>query len=162
MILLLLILATLGSGMMAGLFCSFSIFILQALGEIPPEKGIAAMQSINRVIVKPAFLIVFMGTAGTSALVILIGWEQLNNAALAWTAAGTIVYLLGNIGVTIIFNVPLNNLLAAVDCESPEGAGMWTIYLEKWARWNHLRSISTIVSTVFLIFAIFHVNGQLY
>ena len=146
--------------MMAGLFCSFSNFVMKALSEIPPPKGIAAMQSINRVIVRPAFLFVFFGTGVACILVVGLGWQQLGKDALAWAIAGGVVYVLGSIVVTIVFNVPLNNRLAAVDPESEEGAKMWEIYLVKWTRWNHVRSIATIVSTLLLILAVFRANGH--
>lgn len=155
-----LIAAALGSGMMAGLFCSFSNFVMQALSEIPPPKGIAAMQSINLVIVKPTFLIVFLGTGIACPVALGLGWQQLDKSALAWATAGGAVYVLGSIVVTVAFNVPLNNLLAAVDSESEEGAKMWEIYLVRWVRWNHVRSIATIVSTVFSIVAVLHANGH--
>ena len=154
--LLILISAALGSGLIAGLFCSFSNFIMQALSEIPPKKGISAMQSINLVIVKPAFLFVFLGTGVACALAIGFGWEQLGDTALVCAAAGGATYLLGSIVVTIAFNVPLNNRLAAVDPQSEEGAKMWEIYLLRWTRWNHVRSIATIISTLLLIVAVFY------
>ena len=56
-------LAALGNGLMAGMFFAFSVFIMTALGRLPPDHGIAAMQSINIVILNPMFLSVFMGTA---------------------------------------------------------------------------------------------------
>lgn len=155
-----LICAALGSGMMAGLFCSFSNFLMQALSEIPPPKGIAAMQSINLVIVRPAFLFVFFGTGVACVLFLVLGWGQLDNSALAWAAAGGALYVLGSIVVTIAFNVPLNNRLAAVDSESDEGAKMWEIYLVRWTRWNHVRSIATIASTIFLVVAVLNTNGH--
>ncbi|WP_246131827.1 hypothetical protein [Pistricoccus aurantiacus] len=55
--LILLIAATLGSGLIAGLFCVFSNFMMRALARIPTPAGIAAMQAINRAILNPAFLI---------------------------------------------------------------------------------------------------------
>ena len=152
--LLLLVLAALGSGMMAGLFCSFSNFIMKALALTPPPAGIRAMQSINEVIVRPAFLLVFLGTGVACALAVVFGWQQFGNAALAWAIAGGVVYVLGSIVVTIVFNVPLNNRLAAVDADSEAGAQMWQIYLVRWVRWNHVRSVATIVSTLLLIMAI--------
>ena len=92
------------------------------------------MQSINRVIVKPTFLVVFLGTGVACALTVCLGWQQLDNASLAWATAGGVVYVLGSIVVTIAFNVPLNNRLAAVDSESAEGKRMWEIYLVNWIR----------------------------
>ena len=160
--LLFLITAALGSGMMAGLFCSFSGFVMQALSEIPRPNGIAAMQSINRVIVRPVFLFVFLGTGLAAALAVGTGWQQLDKTALVWTVAGGVVYVLGSIVVTIAFNVPLNNRLASVDAESEEGTKVWEAYLVTWVRWNHVRSIATIVSTVSLIVAVLHANGRAY
>ncbi|MEA3274794.1 MAG: anthrone oxygenase family protein [Pseudomonadota bacterium] len=155
-----LITAALGSGMMAGLFCSFSSFVMKALSETPPPMGITAMQSINKVIVRPAFLVVFLGTGVACALVVGLGWQQLGNHALAWATVGGVVYVLGSIVVTIVFNVPLNNRLAAVDPESDEGAKMWGIYLVRWIRWNHVRSIATIASTLLLILAVLRASGR--
>jgi uncharacterized membrane protein len=37
----------LGSGLVAGIFFSFSNFFMKALARLPPDKGIAAMQNIN-------------------------------------------------------------------------------------------------------------------
>ena len=118
------------------------------------------MQSINEVIVRPAFLIVFLGTGVACALAFGLGWEHLSKNTLAYVAAGGAIYALGGIAVTIAFNVPLNNRLAAVDPESEEGAAMWQVYLTKWTRWNHVRSIATIVSTVLLLLAVLHAKGS--
>ena len=45
-----------GCGLMAGLFCAFSNFVMKALASLPPDKGIAAMQSINVTIINYANL----------------------------------------------------------------------------------------------------------
>ena len=153
---LILVFAALGSGMVAGLFASFSDFIMQALSDMPPKKGIAAMQSINLVIVKPTFLFVFLGTGVASVLAVGFGWELLGDTALVCVAAGAAVYVLGSIVVTIAFNVPLNNRLAAVDSESEEGTKIWEIYLVMWTRWNHVRTIATIISTLLFIMAVLY------
>ena len=48
---------------MAGLFFAFSTFIMRALGGLPANGGLAAMQSINVVVINWRFLAVFLGTA---------------------------------------------------------------------------------------------------
>ena len=62
----------LGCGLIAGFFFAFSVSVMKALGKIPPAQGIAAMQSINVVVINPVFLGVFMGTA-VACLVVLVG-----------------------------------------------------------------------------------------
>ncbi|SHE54818.1 Uncharacterized membrane protein [Modicisalibacter ilicicola DSM 19980] len=156
----LLIAATLGSGLIAGLFCVFSNFMMRALAQIPTPAGIAAMQSINRAIINPAFLLVFFGTGIASVLAIALGWRQLDTASLAWAIAGSAIYVIGGIGVTLVFNVPLNNRLAAVDPDGEEGAATWAMYLVTWVRWNHLRSVATLVSTLCSIVAVWLANGH--
>ncbi|RYG61928.1 hypothetical protein EON80_23575, partial [bacterium] len=70
--------AVCGCGLMAGLFFVFSVAVMRALGALPPEKGMAAMQSINVSILNPIFLIVFMGTALLCAALLvmaLLNWQ---------------------------------------------------------------------------------------
>ena len=59
----LVLLAALGSGLMAGLFFVFSVAIMTALERLMPHEGVAAMQHINVVIINPLFALVFFGTA---------------------------------------------------------------------------------------------------
>lgn len=155
-----LILAVLSNGLIAGLFCVFSNFMMRALARISTPAGITAMQAINRAIVNPAFLVVFFGTAIACLLAVVIGWRQLGGAALIWVIIGGAIYLIGGIVVTLAFNVPLNNRLAAVDPDSKDGARTWAMYLVKWVRWNHLRSVATLVSTLCLIIAVLLANEQ--
>jgi hypothetical protein len=55
--------AALGTGLIAGLLFAFSAFVMNALARLPPEQGIAAMQSINVAVLNPLFFTVFFGTA---------------------------------------------------------------------------------------------------
>jgi uncharacterized membrane protein len=41
---------------MAGVFFTFSAFVMQALGKLPSGEGIRAMRTINQVILNPLFL----------------------------------------------------------------------------------------------------------
>jgi uncharacterized membrane protein len=141
------LLAALGSGIMAGLFFAFSTFVMQALGKRPAPVGIAAMQSINQTILSPIFFAVFFGTALLSlvlAVLALLGWS---GTGTGWRLAGALLYLIGSIAVTMLFNVPLNNRLAAVAPDSAEGATLWSHYVKVWTAWNHARTIGCIGAT---------------
>ena len=114
--------AALGCGLMAGLFFAFSVSVMAALARRPPAEGIAAMQAINVVILNPLFFAVFFGTAVACVILVislLIRWPQ---PSATYLLAGSLLYLIGAILVTITFNVPRNNALAAVDPASAEGA----------------------------------------
>jgi uncharacterized membrane protein len=138
--------AALGSGVMAGFFFAFSAVIMAALGRLPPAQGIAAMQLINVVVINPLFGGIFFGTGLASVALIayaLFNWQA---PGAAYLLAGSLLYLVGTILVTIAFNVPRNNALAAVDPASPAGASLWADYLTTWTAWNHLRTVAALAA----------------
>jgi len=151
---ILILISALGCGLIAGVFFAFSSFIMGAFGKLPPNQGIAAMQSINVVVINPVFLGVLFGTA---ALALLLGFgamRHLGDSGAIWIVAGTALYVIGTVVVTMAFNVPLNNSLAAVDPASVEGAAVWADYLQKWTRWNSLRSVAALLSCAAYIYAL--------
>lgn len=149
------LLSALGSGLMAGLFFTFSTFAMSAFGRLPPAQGIAAMQSINIVILNPLFFAVFFGTAALCLVVAILAVVRWQDPGTAWLLAGAALYLVGSILVTIVFNVPLNNALATVDPASEEGARMWASYLTDWTAWNHVRTVACIAAAAALTVALY-------
>lgn len=143
--------AAVGSGLMAGLFFTFSTFVMTALGRLPPAQGIAAMNSINAAILNPLFALVFFGTPLACAVLIGRGLFQWNAPGSAWLIAGCAVYILGGFLVTVLFNVPLNNALAAVDPAGTDGTALWTRYLSVWTNWNHVRTVACTAAAALLI-----------
>lgn len=145
--------AALGAGIMGGLFFIFSNTVMAAFARLPPANGIAAMNSIDVTILNGTFLTVFMGTAALS-IVLIVGWFfgwMPSGGTLA--LAGGLVYLAGIIGVTMVFNVPMNDALAAVQPDSAEGASFWQDYLARWTLWNHVRTVAGIASSALFILA---------
>jgi uncharacterized membrane protein len=146
-------LTALGSGLMAGFFFSFSACVMGALGRIQPTAGIAAMQSINIVVLNPLFLGTFFGTAILSvvlAILALVGWSE---PGADYLLAGSLLYFVGTFLVTIMFNVPLNNRLAAVKPDGAEGKAVWTHYLSVWTAWNHVRTVASVAALMTFILA---------
>ena len=142
--------SALGCALMAGLFFAFSVSVMKALGALPPAQGIAAMQSINVVIVNRVFLAVFFGTGVACIVVIvaaLLGWS----AGSGFAVAGSLLYLVGTLGVTMVFNVPRNNALARSLPGSSEAATLWADYLVTWTAWNHVRTVAALAATACLV-----------
>ena len=146
--------AALGCGLSAGVFYAFSTFVMPALARLPSAQGIAAMQSINRLAVTPAFMTALFGTAlacaGLAAWA-LAGWGQ---RPAPWVLAGCALYLVGAIVVTIAANVPLNDALAATRPDGTGAADRWNGYLRRWTAWNHLRTAAALAATGLLIVAL--------
>lgn len=140
-----------GAGLIAGLYFAFSAFIMTALERVGRSAGVAAMNSINLVILRSLFMPVFFGTTlGGLGLAILGGLNWAQPGAIE-AAAGGVIYVLGMFVVTMAFNVPLNNQLTAVDPASEAAAPIWARYLKDWTFWNHVRTTaSTIGCTLFI------------
>ena len=141
----------LGCGLIAGLFFAFSAAVMQALGRLPAAGGIAAMQSINIAIINPLFLSVFLGTAAGCALVMITSLARWHYPGSVYLLVGGTLYLVGSLLVTVVFNVPKNEALAAVAPADPDGAGLWDGYLASWTTWNHVRTVASLASSASLI-----------
>jgi uncharacterized membrane protein len=146
--------AALGSGVVAGVVFAFSSFVMPGLARVPAAGGIAAMNSINVTAVTPMFMTALFGTALVCLVVgigAVLGWSQPGSL---WLLAGSLLYLIGIVVVTMVFNVPLNDALAAVDPASANGAAVWTTYLRDWVMWNHVRTITAIAALACFIAAL--------
>lgn len=151
---ILIFIAALGCGVVAGVFFAFSTFVMPALARLAPEQGIVAMQAINVTAVTPAFMSLLFGTA---LICLLLGGAAvlgLSPAANRLALLAGVIYLVGVIGVTIVGNVPLNDELAAIRPDAPTAANVWTHYLASWTALNHVRAAAPIASTVLFMLAL--------
>ena len=139
--------AALGSGLMMGLFFAFSSFVMKALARLPVNTGIAAMQAINASVLNILFMGVFLGTAAVCVALIVVAYRGWGETGSSLLMASSLLYLFGILFVTVFFNVPLNNSLAAVEPASEAGAELWPRYLGQWTAWNHLRTVAGLVAT---------------
>lgn len=145
--------AAVGSGLVAGIFYAFSSFVMGALGRVPAAQGLEAMQAINVVVINRSFMLVFMATA-ILCLALLVA------ASLRWSGGGwlllsaSLLYLVGTFGVTMVFNVPLNNALAAAQPGTPGAATFWAHYLERWTMWNTVRTVAPTAAMILFVVAL--------
>ena len=138
----------LGAALIAGVFFAFSSFVMHALARLPSHEGIAAMQSINVVVLNRSFLGVFMGTAILSAVVVVLIIRQWDASSSPWYLIGSLLYLFGTFMLTGVGNVPLNNQLAAVDASDPESNSAWQRYLGRWTLLNSIRMIAALAAAM--------------
>ncbi|MFZ0613586.1 MAG: anthrone oxygenase family protein [Desulfobacterales bacterium] len=146
--------AVLGCGLIAGLFFAFSTFVMKALAHLPPAGGIAAMQSINIAVLNPWFFAAFFGTSAVCFVLLLYSLFNWSEPGAIYLLTGGLLYLLGTILVTVVFNVPLNDALAAVEPGSVAGADLWTRYLSVWTSWNHVRTAGALGAAAAFIMAL--------
>jgi uncharacterized membrane protein len=140
----------LGCGTIAGVFFAFSSFVMKALARLPPEEGIAAMQSINVFAINSWFLVAFLGTAGLCIATMIAAVVQWSEPFAIFLLLGGVVYLAGCFAVTMIFNVPMNEALAALPPTAPDRAARWASYVTGWTTWNHLRTAASLFAAALL------------
>jgi uncharacterized membrane protein len=145
--------AALGSGLVAGTFFAFSSFVIPSLARLPTREGIAAMQSINVVILNSLFMIMFLVTAALCVVIAVSALMQWGLAGSSGLLTGALLYLLGVLLVTVFFNVPLNETLAAIDPDSQSAGDVWQRYVETWTVWNHVRTVTALLASLALILA---------
>jgi uncharacterized membrane protein len=144
----------LGCGLSAGVFFAFSAFVMDGLALAGAPAGIAAMQGINRRAPTPAFLLAWLGT-GALCVVVAV-WSVASGAdrrAVLAVAAAT-VYIGGSIAVTFARNVPMNEVLDAMDARAEAAARYWRGYVRRWTAWNHVRAAASIAAAALLTVAL--------
>ena len=140
------LLAALGCGLIAGVFFAFSSFVMKALARLPAGVGIAAMQSINIVVLRSWFMAAFLGTAAVCVLASIYSLFRLQEPGVAYLLVGSVLYLVGSFLVTIVFNVPRNEALAKLAPTGPNSASFWSGYIANWTAWNHVRTIAALAA----------------
>jgi len=150
----LMVIAAVASGLVAGIFLIFSITVMAALRRLPPAFGMAAMQHVNAIIQNVLFLGLFLGTALVSVILAVTAIMRWGEDGMAYLLVGSLLYLIGAFGVTVVCNVPRNNALAAVDANDPVAVDVWATYVAEWTMWNHVRAIANIGATICFVLAI--------
>jgi len=147
------IVAAVGSGLMGGLLFAFSAAVMRSLGRIPAEHGIVAMQSINKLILNPAFGLVFFATAGSCGALLFERFIR-HGAVSDVRVAGAATYLIGFLVITATVHVPLNNSLDRLDPRAPSSTGTWRRYQTRWTALNHVRVLAAATACALLTSAV--------
>ncbi|MER6420257.1 anthrone oxygenase family protein [Streptomyces sp. NPDC001137] len=148
------VLGVLGTGLVAGVFCGFSTFVMRGLAALPPAQGVAAMNAINVTAVMPAFMLVFVGSAVLCAVLAVVTFVLWPDDGRVELLLGSALYLFGSFGVTMVANVPRNDALARLDPGTPEAAAYWPSYIREWTFWNHVRMVASAGSAVAYVLAL--------
>lgn len=140
--------ALLGAALIGGVFFAFSSFVMKALARTPSPQAIAAMQSINVVVINPSFLGAFFGTAILSLAAVALALLNRDDPSSLLFLGGAVLYVAGTFLVTVFGNVPLNDRLAAVSASDPDAGAVWEHYLARWTWWNHVRTVAAIAAAL--------------
>lgn len=131
---------------MAGFFFAFTAVVMPGLDATEPLEAMSAMQAINDAARNPLFGIGFFGAMVLCVAVILVSLVRPGGSP-SWAAlAGAVIFIVGVFGVTLGFNVPLNETLATLNPALPENAPAMTAYIEDWSFWNNVRTFAGVLA----------------
>ena len=146
-------LSLLFSGAMFGFFFAWICSTMWGLDAADPNVAIAAMQAMNasvrNIVFAPAFF-------GTPVLLIFTALAALRTqewrVAICFALAG-LLYSLGVVVTTMTANIPLNEMLAAVEAplDPAKAQNIWRNYSRLWQAWNTVRAV---VAGVVLMLAV--------
>ena len=95
------------TALMAGLWFAWAVSVIPGTRLVPDRTYVTTMQTINRAIINPGFILPFLLTPALLAVAGIAQWRggDTRRGVLLVVAGGT--YLVGVLGVTIGGNVPL-------------------------------------------------------
>lgn len=141
LVLVLTVVAAIGSAAVGGIFYAFSTFVMRGLDRTEPAEATVAMRGINAEAQANApFLLLFLGS-GVLALVLGVIAVMSRDGYLL---VGSVTALLPTV-ITVAFNVPLNNRL--------EAGLEWRAYRVPWTAYNHVRTLTGLLGGVLLVLA---------
>ena len=145
------------TGIMAGIFFTWSNAVKPGIGKLSDLEYLNALQSMNRVILNGAFLIVFVGAIIAVALVPLFHFHLYPKNIFWLFICILLIYWIGVFGVTVFGNIPLNEILDKTNLETitlEEIKTLRSSIENKWNNFNLIRSISSGITFLLLILTI--------
>lgn len=140
--------AAIGSGVLGGLFFSWSNMVMPAFARIPAQAGIAAMNAANQTVYNPLFFLFFMGVPLLSLVLAVYAAMNLGQAGSPALIAGAVLITVGMFAVTMAANVPMNEALASLDPNGAAAADYWQVVLDRWPLWNHVRTTACLTAAL--------------
>ena len=140
--------AAIGAGRVAGVYFAFSGFIMRSLDQLGAAQAADAMNAINDVILRSWFMVLFFGSTLLYLVLAAVAVFDTDLTGRWLLFAAALIYVLGMFLYTALCNVPLNNHLADAGNYSNAKAETWKHYIKHWTRWNHLRSVCSLVALV--------------
>lgn len=147
--------AILAYALVGGVFLVFSDFIMRSVAMTAGHGGVEAVQVINREVFRWVFMALFLGMATVSLIIAGCGAFGISGSAGTLIMTAGLVYLFGCFGVTVFFNVPINEALVGMETSLGKTLDYWLqTYVPRWTFWNSVRTVASAASAALLLFGL--------
>jgi len=148
--------AILLTGLSAGLFYAWQVSVIPGTKRIQDSTYIETMQKINRAIINPLFMLIFLRALLIQILIVFLYWD---NGMTFWSLlAATVLYGAGTVIVTGLGNVPLNDALDSLslhELSEEKISRERQNYESRWNRLHLIRTVFSVISFMLLLLATF-------
>lgn len=151
--LVILIVATLLTGLSAGLCFTWSNAVTTGLSRLDDISYLAAFQQMNRTILNPTFFVVFLGPVFAIAGSVFLHRNSVT-PVLWMMIAAAILYFVGVGLVTVLGNIPINEVLNKTDLnaiDSVDAKALRMRFEHDWVRLHRIRTYTSSISFLLLI-----------
>jgi len=151
-----LLISTFLTGLTAGLCFTWGNAVTPGIGRLNDLGFLHAFQQMNRAILNPIFIVVFMGPTITHIANIFL-FKSATPTVFWLILAASTLYIGGLVLVTVFGNVPLNEMIDKVDLLSASPEELKTLRDRFELRWNQfhlIRTVTTSLSFALLIISI--------
>lgn len=149
--------ATLTTGLISGFFYAYACSVTRGLALLPDDQYVAAMQAINATVRNGLFAFSFFGAALFLILALIVHVPRFRSRRFALIALACLLYIGGGFVLTLGVNVPMNEELARVDANASADAlaRARASYENPWNFWNGVRTVCSSLALLALIAACF-------
>ena len=155
-----LVLAILLCTLVSGLLFGFAVVVMPGVAKLSDRDFLLAFKHMDGIIQnnQPLFMLVWVGSILSVLVSVILGTMDLSGqeAVLLWIGCGW--YLLGVQLPTIVFNIPLNNTIQALEIDKLNESELTNSRVNfevKWNRWNKIRTANGILAVSVFLWLLF-------
>ncbi len=148
-----LIIATFLSALMAGFLFAFAIVVMPGIRQLVDREFLRSFRAMDRVIQKnhPLFMLMWLGSSISLIAAFLLSINAPNELDRVLLALANLANLFLIQLPTMTINIPLNNMIQALDLEQLDDAAVGEARKEFEPRWNRWNNIRTAIACAVLI-----------
>jgi len=148
------------TGLTAGLCFTWTNAVVPGIGQLDDLGFLHAFQQMNRVIINPIFIIVFFGPVITNIFIVYNRYQN-TDKSLWYFVLAMLLFLVGVGLVTVLKNVPLNEILEKTDLATStieEIKSLREKFEKPWRQWHLVRTYSSLGSFGLLVIGLILTN----
>ncbi|MBB5912268.1 putative membrane protein [Nocardia transvalensis] len=146
-----LVVATISTGLLAGVFYAYASSVMLALRQLDDRTFVDVMNRINVVIVNPAFMFSFLGSLVFTGIAAALHLRADQRTVLWWILAALVLNVISFL-ISAGGNIPLNNQLA--DVSGGDFAALRQQFEGSWVTLNILRGVANTAAVGALAWAL--------